>query len=133
MKAEVRAGTSNPKDAKKRLARELVRMYHGDKKSLDAEREFEKVFVQKGLPDDISVLELTRKQLKDNGKIWIVELLVLAGFARTGNEARRLIGGKGVTIDGLGVEDTSLDIEPRDGMILRAGKRKFARVVLPKG
>jgi len=133
MKAEVRAGTSNPKDAKKRLARELVRMYHGDKKSLDAEREFEKVFVQKGLPDDISVLELTRKQLKDNGTIWIVELLVLAGFARTGNEARRLIGGKGVTIDGLGVEDTSLDIEPRDGMILRAGKRKFARVVLPKG
>jgi tyrosyl-tRNA synthetase len=130
MKTEISAGQLNPKEAKKSLARELVRMYHGENQSLQAEREFEKVFVNKGLPDDIEELMLTQEAVKENGTIWIVELLILAGFARTRNEARRLVQGGGVTLDGKKVKDASLDVEPVNGMILRAGKRRFAKVAL---
>ncbi len=130
MKKRMEAGRLNPRDVKKKLARELVRMYHGEKQSLDAEREFEKVFVNKELPADIPELTITREHLKEDGTMWIVDLLTLARFARTGNEARRLIQGGGVSIDGQVVDDTKLDIEPAAGMILRAGKRRFAKVVL---
>jgi len=130
MRRSVREEQFNPKEVKKRLARELVRMYHGTKESQRAEREFEKIFVEKTLPDDIPELKLTGQHLKKDDKIWIVELLILAGFARTGNEARRLIEGGGVSLDGRRIVDTSLDIEPANGMILRAGKRKFARLSL---
>jgi len=130
MKERVEAGRLNPRDVKKRLARELVRMYHSEKQSLDAEREFEKVFVNKELPADIPELTIAGELLKEDGTIWIVDLLTLARFARTGNEARRLIQGGGVSIDGNIVDDTKLDIEPADGMILRAGKRRFAKLVL---
>ena len=128
MKADTQAGQRNPKEVKKRLARELVRMYHGEDQSLQAEREFEKVFVNKGLPDDIEEVALTPDRLKDDGRIWIVELLMLAGFAKTRNEARRLVKGGGVSLDGKKVNDASLDVQPVDGMILRAGKRRFAKV-----
>ena len=130
MRTNMRAGQLNPKEVKKRLARELVDMYHSEKESLKAEREFEKVFVERGLPDDIEEVRLAPEHLKENGKIWIVELLILAGFAQTGNGARRLIQGGGVSLDGGKVEDASLDVEPVDGMILRAGKRRFARLAL---
>jgi len=130
MKESVHAGELNPKEVKKRLARELVRMYHGDKESVEAERAFERVFVEGGLPDDIPELRLGPQHLKKDGTIWIVDLLIRAKFARTGNGARRLIDGGGVSIDGLKVDDTRLDIEPLNGMILRAGKRKFAKLVL---
>ncbi len=130
MKADTQAGQRNPKEVKKRLARELVRMYHGEDQSLQAEREFEKVFVNKGLPDDIEEVALTPDRLKDDGRIWIVELLMLAGFAKTRNEARRLVKGGGVSLDGKKVNDASLDVQPVDGMILRAGKRRFAKVAL---
>jgi tyrosyl-tRNA synthetase len=130
MRTDIGTGRLNPKEVKKRLARELVCMYHGEDQSLQAEREFKKVFVGKGLPDDIEEVALTQDRLKDNGKIWIVELLVLAGFAETRNEARRLVEGGGVSLDGKKVKDASLDVQPGDGMILRAGKRRFAKVAL---
>ncbi len=133
MRREVEGGKVNPKDVKKRLARELVRMYHGEKESVEAEREFEKVFVEQELPTDIPELRLNRGLLKQNGTIWIVDLLLRAKFARTGNAARRLIEGGGVSIDGQRVDDAKLDVKPVDGMIVRAGKRKFARVVIENG
>jgi len=132
MKADTQAGQLNPKEVKKRLARELVRMYHGEEESLNAEREFENVFVNKGLPDDIEEVLLTPEHLKEDGRIWIVELLAIAGFAKTRNEARRLIEGGGVSLDGTKLKDASLDVEPADGMILRAGKRRFARLAVAR-
>jgi len=132
IRERVEAGELNPKDVKRRLAQELVRMYHGETQSLDADREFEKVFVNKELPADIPELKIAREHLKEDGTIWIVDFLTLAGFARTGNEARRLIGGGGVSIDGQRIDDIKFDIEPVDGMILRAGKRRFAKVILEK-
>jgi len=130
MRRDVETGKVNPKDVKKKLARALVRMYHGKEESVEAEREFDKVFEQQELPTDIPELRLSRELLKENGTIWIVDLLLRAKFARTGNAARRLIEGGGFSIDGRRIDDTKLDVKPVDGMILRTGKRKFARLVI---
>jgi len=128
MRNEVETGNQHPKDAKKSLATELVAMYHNNEAAARAEQEFEAVFVNKQLPDDIPVFELPASELKDGG-IWVARLLVLTGMASSNGEARRLITGGGVRLNGETVDDASLDIQPEDGMILQVGKRRFMKVV----
>src|SRR5690606_9676579 len=95
--------------------------------ALDAEREFDTVFRQGGLPEDIPKVTILPEDLED-GKIWCAKLLVLAGLASSNSEARRLILQGAVTLDGERIQDSTMDIPVRSGMILRCGKRKFARV-----
>lgn len=121
------SGKLHPRDAKRRLAREIVAMYHGHEAALDAEREFDTVFRQGGLPEDIPKVTILPEDLED-GKIWCAKLLVLAGLASSNSEARRLILQGAVTLDGERIQDSTMDIPVRSGMILRCGKRKFARV-----
>lgn len=128
MRDEVETGNQHPKDAKKRLATELVAMYHNNEAAARAEQEFEAVFVNKQLPDEIPVFELPATELK-NGGIWVARLLVLTGMASSNGEARRLITGGGVRLNGETVDDASLDIQPGDGMILQVGKRRFVKLV----
>ncbi len=64
-----------------------------------------------------------------DGKIWIVKLLVAAGFAKSNGEARRLVTGGGVSLDDEVVAEPG-DVTVRTDQVLRAGKRRFARVVV---
>jgi tyrosyl-tRNA synthetase len=64
------------------------------------------------------------------GSIWITKLLVKAGMAPSNSEARRLVQQGAVTIDGERIADASFNLVPRDGQILKAGKLKFARIVV---
>jgi tyrosyl-tRNA synthetase len=64
------------------------------------------------------------------GRVWIVKLLALLDFAKTNGEARRLIEGRGVKLDGVVVADEKLEVElGARPMLVQAGKRRFARVV----
>ena len=68
----------------------------------------------------------------DDGKMWICKLLVAAGLATSNNEARRAVEGKSVTL-GEGrdaVTDPKASVPVTDGLIVRSGKRKIARVRL---
>ena len=116
---------ANPMEVKKRLARELVTMYHSREVALEAEREFDTVFRSGGLPDKIPEHRIPA----DVGPIWIVQLLRNTGFARTNGEARRLIVQGGVSIDGERVSDVNQEISLRGGEVLKVGKRRFARLV----
>ena len=60
------------------------------------------------------------------GKIWIVNLLRLSGFAKTNGDARRLVLQGGVSIDSKKITDDKMEIKPENGMILQVGKRRFA-------
>ena len=82
------------------------------------------MFVKGELPEDMPELAIGSES------IWIVELLRLAGFAASNGEARRLIQGGGVRIDGEQVDDADLDWVPKDGAVLQVGKRRFIKVVL---
>ncbi|NLN17620.1 MAG: tyrosine--tRNA ligase [Firmicutes bacterium] len=118
------AGTLHPRDVKRRLAREIVGRFHGPQAAREAEKEFDLVFVKGELPEDMPELAIGSES------IWIVELLRLAGFAASNGEARRLIQGGGVRIDGEQVDDADLDWVPKDGAVLQVGKRRFIKVVL---
>lgn len=129
IKKALSAGTLHPKEAKKDLAKEIVGVYY-DKKTAEKEAEnFEKVFKDKGLPEDILEVKIEKKELKDD-RIWIVKLLQVTKLAGSKSEADRLIRQGGVSIDGKKVDKPDKDIEIKDGSIVKAGKRKFIKVRL---
>lgn len=131
IKKDLASGTVHPMDMKKRLGREIVTIYHGADAALEAQAEFERVFSQHEVPEDMPIVEVDSDEL-DDGKVWIVKLLVKAGMAPSNSEARRLVQQGAVTLDGKKIGDASANIEVRDGQVLRSGKLKFARLK-PKG
>ncbi len=126
---DLKDGTVHPRDAKARLASEIVKMWHGPGAAAEAERRFERVFVEKDTPEEIPDAPLGRDELKQ-GKVGLVKLLVLAGLAESNNEARRLISQGGVSINGGRINDVNADVPIRDGVVLKVGKRRFARIRL---
>ncbi|MHC4915057.1 MAG: tyrosine--tRNA ligase [Planctomycetota bacterium] len=117
---EVLAG--HPREAKERLGREIVTRYHSEAAADDAAAEFRRVFSEKKLPSDMPEVKLPAKT------IVIVDLLMLAGHARSRSDARRLIAGGGVSVDGEKIADIHADVSPPDGAVLQTGKRRFARL-----
>ncbi len=126
---DLKDGRLHPRDAKARLASEIVKMWHGPGAAAEAERRFERVFVEKDTPEEIPDAPLGRDELKQ-GKVRLVKLLVLAGLAESNNEARRLISQGGVSINGGRINDVDADVPIRDGVVLKVGKRRFARIRL---
>jgi len=116
--------TVNPRDLKRRLARELVRMYHSSESARAAEAEFDRVFVKKDMPDNLPEVALTLAE----GSIGIVRLLTEAGFAASNSDARRLITQGGVSVDGQRITDPHAEISLEKSVVLKVGKLRFARV-----
>jgi|YNPNPStandDraft_1061719.scaffolds.fasta_scaffold06967_4 tyrosyl-tRNA synthetase len=116
----------HPMEAKKRLAREVVRMYHGAEAAERAQEEFERVHSQRALPEEIPDLLVPESALKD-GKLWIVRAVALLIGSGTG-EARRLIQGGGVSLNGQRVTDVDMEFPLTGGEILQVGRRQFARL-----
>jgi len=112
----------NPRDMKKRLARNLVEIYHGKNASADAEQEFEHVIVNKQIPDEIAEFVMTEKEYR------IDELMIHSGTAASKSDARRLIQQGGVSVDGERISDPFAVIELDRDRVLKVGKRKFARI-----
>lgn len=127
IRAALDGGTLHPRDAKRRLAREIVSRFHDPEAAAGAEAHFDRVHVAREMPEDMPVVTLRRGELEE-GRIWIARLLVDAGLTGGTSEARRLILQGGVRIDGDVVEDASLDWEPVSGAVLQVGRRRFARV-----
>ncbi|UCD58063.1 MAG: tyrosine--tRNA ligase, partial [Candidatus Hydrogenedentota bacterium] len=129
MRTRVESGEMHPKEAKQRLAREIVALYHGKTKARAAEERFERVFARKELPNEIPQLTLKRADLKD-GKVWAVKLLVHAGFAQSNAEAHRLIHQGGVRINQQEIRLDNCDVSIKNGDVLQAGKRRFAQIAI---
>jgi tyrosyl-tRNA synthetase len=129
LKEGVANGTVHPRDAKMKLARTFVRMYHGEEAAEEAENHFVTVFQQRALPDDIPEVELSAAELED-GKIRLIKLLVTLGLQASNGEARRSIQQGAVKLNEEKVADIHAEIDIRDGDIVQVGKRQFAKVVL---
>jgi tyrosyl-tRNA synthetase len=120
----VAAGRLHPKAVKQELARRLVADYHGEAAARQAEAEFEKVFAEGGLPDELPERELA-------GSWQLGKLLAAAGLAESNAEARRLLQQGAVALDGERVEDPFRELGPRpEPYLFKVGKRRFARVRL---
>ncbi|GJQ64493.1 MAG: tyrosine--tRNA ligase [Melioribacteraceae bacterium] len=125
IKAQLEDSSINPRNIKRALARKLVEMYHDADAAQKAEEEFDKIFINKGTPDDIPELKL------DNvSNISIIDLIMEAKFAPSKGEARRLIQQGGVSLDGDKITDFKAEITLKSEMILKVGKRKFTKIII---
>ncbi|MDD5146778.1 MAG: tyrosine--tRNA ligase, partial [Candidatus Pacebacteria bacterium] len=124
IKKTLTEGQINPRDIKAKLAREIVRLYHGEKEAEGAEREFEKIFRSKELPSDIPDFQAQKPTYP------ILDLLADSGLAGSKSEAKRLVTGKAIEINDAIHDDWKEQVEIKDGMVIRAGKRKFIKVKL---
>jgi len=114
----------NPKLLKEELAFELIRMYHGEKEAQKAKEEFEKVFSEGGLPQDIEELVL------DSTNITLLDLLEKSGLVSSKSEAKRLVQEGGVQIDGVKKENWNQSLILEGGEVLKVGPRRFKKIVV---
>jgi tyrosyl-tRNA synthetase len=122
IKSQLEDKTVNPRDVKKYLAMTVVRMYHGEAASKDAEGAFEQVFVKKKIPDEMPEFSFSQESMR------IDDLLIETKTANSKNEARRLITQGGVSVDGEKISDPFFQIAISGEKVLKVGKRKFARI-----
>jgi tyrosyl-tRNA synthetase len=115
----------NPRDIKRKLARTLVRMYHSEEAAIQAEEEFDRIFIKKDVPDEIEEFKIDG----NNSEFNILELILKVNFAPSKGEARRLVTQGGVSINGEKVTDVHYKAKLNDGMVLKVGKRKFKKFV----
>jgi tyrosyl-tRNA synthetase len=115
-------GAVNPRDLKMRLAREVVSQFHSPDDGRAAEEAFVRQFVNRELPEAIPEHRL-------EAPAPIVDVMVAAGIAASKSEARRLIDGGGVKLDGEKVAGYDVTLAPGAGAVLQVGRRKFVRVL----
>ncbi|AGH95916.1 tyrosine--tRNA ligase [Pseudobdellovibrio exovorus] len=117
----------HPREVKVNLAKILVARFHSQAAAQAAEDEFNRIFVDKGMPDVIEEFSIAPQ-----AEIGLVNLMTQAGLTASNSEASRLITGGGVQIDQQKVSDPKLKLSLRSGqsMVIRAGKKKFIKVVV---
>lgn len=125
----IREGRQHPRDVKDELAQRVVAKFHGETAARESSEEFRRVFSQKELPDEMPEVTLTSSDVAD-GEIEVVGLLVKAGLASSRSEARRLIEQGAVRIGDERISDPKARRRLQDGVVVKSGKRGFARVRL---
>ncbi len=118
------AGGENPVTFKKELGRTIVRMYYDAAAAEQAQREFETVFAQKGLPDDIPELSFEWKE----PTVWLPKLLVELQIMSSTSEVIRLIKQGGVMVDNERLSDQNFQLNLGKEYLLKVGKRGFYKV-----
>jgi tyrosyl-tRNA synthetase len=113
---------THPKQAKVLLAKTIVAQFYSSEAGESAAEQFEKVFAQKQLPDEITEFSLSAQP------IMVKQLLLSCKLVETGGEAKRMCSQSAVTIDGQKITDSNATITPKDGMTIQVGKRKFAKI-----
>jgi tyrosyl-tRNA synthetase len=124
-------GSLNPMDAKKRLAWEIVSLYHGKEAADRAKADFEAQFQQRGVPSDIPEVPLSRAisgKADEHGALPVLDLLINTGLAPSRKQAQRLIEQGGVKVDDEKVSDRAHTVTPVAGMVVKAG-RNFVKLV----
>jgi tyrosyl-tRNA synthetase len=119
-----------PNEVKRELARRIADRFHGDGAGAAAEERFNRVFVERGVPEEIAEWQIGPYAGSDHDSI-LLPKLIGAGFEISSSEARRLIGQGGVRLDGEQVGSDVLEL-PREALVdkvLQVGKRRFLRLV----
>ena len=122
MDKDIESNSINPRDIKMKLAHMITEEYHGKDGADKAQEEFINVVSNKGIPEDI-------ESVKIEADTNILDLLVNLKFVQSKGEAKRLIQGGGVKLDGEKISDMALVVTPNMDKVLQAGKRKFAKLV----
>ncbi len=127
LRAQVNSGATHPMDVKMSLAQEIIADFHGAAAAQKAADEFQRVFRDRQAPKEAPVRKIPRGAPKR-----LSVLLVELGLSDSRSDADRLIKQGGVEMDEARVNDVKKEIDlatPRE-FLLRAGKKKFLRVVV---
>ena len=122
--AKVAGGELHPRAVKDMLGQEVVKRFIGEAEAVQASEEFTRIFAQKELPDEIPEVVVPA------GEMGLLSLMVQAGLAKSNGEARRLVKQGAVRINDEKITDERAQIVPEAGMIIRSGKRGFAKVMI---
>lgn len=122
MDKQIESGSVNPRNIKMKLAHTITEEYHGKEGADKAQEDFINVVSNKGIPDDIESVKIDAEKS-------ILDLLVELSFVQSKGEAKRLIQGGGVKLDGEKLSDLAFVVKPNMDVVLQAGKRKFAKLV----
>jgi tyrosyl-tRNA synthetase len=118
-----------PNEAKRALARGIVERFHDAAAAEAAEQHFNRLFVERGAPDEVEELDLSPFAGDNGGEVHLPALMA-AAFGISSSEARRLLKQGGAKLDGETIPSDTLDLaqEALDGRVLQAGKRRFRRL-----
>ncbi len=122
MQKRILRGVLNPRDAKAKLAGEIVAIYQGKTEALKAAAGFKRVFQEHKLPTSM------RRVVIKTREVPILDLLVKTKLVSSKSEAKRLILQKGVEIDGENETDWRKVIETKEGMVIQVGRRRFVKI-----
>ena len=128
VRALVAAGGPQAGEAKRRVARSVIELYHDVETAAAAEAAFDRVFKQHDAPQDMPEVRIPDVAL-DDGRVNLPTLLSELDLAASRSAARRLIEQGGVRIEGVPVEGDSVPLEALAGKVLQAGKRRFVRIL----
>jgi len=117
---------THPKEAKVLLGKTIVSQFYNEAAADTAAAEFDKVFAQGQLPNDIPDVVIV------DTPISVKQLLLSCKLVETGGEAKRMVAQGAVTIAGNKVNDPNARITPADGMVIQVGKRRFAKLIVKK-
>jgi tyrosyl-tRNA synthetase len=123
VKSTISAG---PVEAHRRLARAIVADYHGADAVAAAEARFDSV-AKGGIPDQMPEIIVSSDEFQ-SGSVGVVKLAVLAGFAASNGEARRLIQNRGLKLNGEAITDDKLTLTLETPVVLQKGKNDFVRL-----
>lgn len=119
---QIAEGSVNPRDIKMKLAYTITKEYHGEEGAKHGQEAFINIVSNKGIPDDIEEIQGM------NGK-GILDVLTELKFVQSKGEAKRLIQGGGVKVDGEKIADMTYTFDIKESVVLQAGKRKFAKLL----
>ncbi len=126
IKRDLKGKKINPREVKAKLAREVVKLYHGERTAEKAEKEFNRVFKEKKLPSKISVFRTSKKVYP------ILDLLFDSKLVSSKSEAKRVVESGGVSINTqdkkVKIKNWKEKIKIEDGMVVQVGKRRFIKV-----
>ncbi|HLC26593.1 MAG TPA: tyrosine--tRNA ligase [bacterium] len=125
LQSRVKSQDVNPRDVKSELAGEIVSRFHGADSAAKAHHDFDRLFRHRKVPSEVPELRL----LWDGEKMWLPRLMTKAGLTASTSEAIRLIEQGGVSLDGEKVREANLELPSSKPYLLRAGKRRFLRVI----
>ena len=130
IEAGLAADELHPNKVKRALARNIVAAYYDEDAATAAEEQFDLVFKRHDVPDDVPefAADLTPNE---DGLVYVAKLLHDAGMAQSVGEARRLIDGGGVKVNGEPLAPKSYNVEPAllEHAVIQVGKRKFVKLV----
>jgi tyrosyl-tRNA synthetase len=122
-------GSLHPGEQKRRLAREIVRRYHGADAARASEERFDRVHRGHEIPKEVPEAPIPPEAITDR-RVWLPRLLSATGLATSNAEARRLIVQRGVRLDGEPVTDPDAEFPSADlvGRVIQVGRRRFLRL-----